>query len=148
MILPFWALLAISAAIIWGMGYAISGHLLSRGITPVFMVALTGILTLPVYLFILHRMGQFSDNIQTLVQDKNLLFLFLVQAVAIIIANILIYTAIQNKNASYVSVIEISYPLFVFIFGWLFFRDAQLSWNLVIGGSMIFIGSAIVLMKT
>ncbi len=38
---------------------------------------------------------------------------------------LLIYMAIGEKNATLASLIEISYPLFVAFFAWVFFRETQ-----------------------
>jgi drug/metabolite transporter (DMT)-like permease len=57
---------------------------------------------------------------------------------------LLIYIAIAEKNATLASLIEISYPFFVAIFAWLFFRDAQFSWTTLLGGLLILGGVSVV----
>ncbi|MGA2053413.1 MAG: EamA family transporter, partial [Opitutales bacterium] len=52
--------------------------------------------------------------------------------------------AIQHKNATLASLIEISYPFFVALFAWLLFRDVQLSWATALGGLLILAGIAII----
>ncbi len=148
MIIPLWAILAFSASILWGISYAISGKLLQAGITPSFLISFGAVITLPFYLFILMKFGSFQHNIEVLTSNKGFIGMLIVQAAAVITGVFLIYMSIQQKNATYSSVIEITYPVFVCFFVWLFFRDIQLNWNLALGGMMIFAGSAIVLLKS
>ena len=57
---------------------------------------------------------------------------------------LLIYIAIGEKNATLASLIEISYPFFVAVFAWLFFRETQFNWPTVFGGLLILGGVAVV----
>jgi drug/metabolite transporter (DMT)-like permease len=52
--------------------------------------------------------------------------------------------AIGEKNATLASLIEISYPFFVAVFAWLFFRETQFTWPTVFGGVLILSGVAVV----
>jgi drug/metabolite transporter (DMT)-like permease len=60
------------------------------------------------------------------------------------VAGLLSFMAIGEKNATLASLIEISYPLFVAFFAWLFFREVQ--WNLptIVGGLLTLGGVAVV----
>ncbi len=60
------------------------------------------------------------------------------------LANFLIFSSIRHLNASTSSIFEISYPLFVGIFGYLFFR-APISAATVVGGALIFAGSVVII---
>ena len=146
--IPLWAIFAFSASILWGLSYAISGKLMQSGITPSFLITFCSVVTLPFYLFILAKFGNFQTNIEILASHKSYIWMLLVQAAAVITGVFLIYISIQQKNATYSSVIEITYPVFVCFFVWLLFRDIQINWNLAIGGLLIFAGSALVLFKS
>ena len=148
MIIPHWALLAFSASILWGLGYAISGKLMHSGLTPAFLIACSSILTLPFYIFILLKSGALQSNLDFLSEHKGYIALLALQAGAVITGVFLIYGAIQQKNATYASIIEISYPMFVCFFSWLLFRDIQINWNIALGALLIFCGSALVLIKS
>jgi drug/metabolite transporter (DMT)-like permease len=52
--------------------------------------------------------------------------------------------AIGEKNATLASLIEISYPVFVAIFAWLFFRETQFNLAAILGGVMIIGGIAVI----
>ncbi len=60
---------------------------------------------------------------------------------------LLIYMAIGEKNATLASLIEISYPLFVAFFAWVFFREVQINLATVLGGAMILGGVAVVFLS-
>lgn len=148
MIIPHWALLAFSASVLWGLGYAISGKLIHSGMTPAFLIAFSAIITLPFYIAILLKSGALQNNMSLLSEHKSFITLLVLQAAAIITGVFLIYMAIQQKNATYASIIEISYPVFVCFFSWLLFRDIQLNWNIALGALLIFCGSALVLIRS
>lgn len=147
MIIPAWALMALAASVIWGFSYAISGRLLQAGMSPSFVIMFSSIINMPVYLYMLFKVDGIQHNINIVLENKNFIFLMVVQGLAIIAGIFLIYSAIQQKNATYASVIEISYPLFVFFFSWLLFRDVHMSWEVALGGVLIFSGVALVLLR-
>jgi len=51
--------------------------------------------------------------------------------------------AAAHERASRAAVLEISYPLFVALFAWVFCRQ-PIQWPVIVGGIFIFIGSAII----
>lgn len=55
--------------------------------------------------------------------------------------------AIGEKNATLASLIEISYPFFVALFAWLFFREVQVSVPTIVGGLMILGGVTVVFLS-
>ena len=50
------------------------------------------------------------------------------------------------KNPTLVSLIEISYPLFVVLFTWIFFREMQLNPVTCVGGLLVLAGVAVIIM--
>jgi len=57
----------------------------------------------------------------------------------------LTYAAMSAKNPTIVSLIEISYPLFVVIFAWLFFREMQLNPMTICGGLLVIAGVTVII---
>ena len=55
------------------------------------------------------------------------------------------YLAVEAKNASLASMIEISYPLFVVLFTWIFFREIQLSGMTFLGGILVIAGVCLII---
>jgi drug/metabolite transporter (DMT)-like permease len=50
------------------------------------------------------------------------------------------------KNPTLASLIEISYPLFVVVFAWLFFREMQLNPMTICGGLLVIAGVAVIIL--
>ena len=148
MIIPAWALMATAASIIWGFSYAISGRLFQAGMSPSFVVTFSTMINMPFYLWMLFKVDGLQKNLDILDANKSFVWLLILQGIAIVGGIFLIYSAIQQKNATYASIIEISYPLFVCLFSWALFREVHLTWNVAAGGFLIFAGSALVFLKS
>lgn len=139
-----WIIYALSAAVIWGVSYAASGRVIERGMSPLaffFFYALFGALAAALALACTGRAGHLSDQVRLLGPDWGW---FAVAIVTSAVGALLIYMAIGEKNATLASLIEISYPFFVAIFAWLFFRETQFNWPTVVGGLFILGGVGIV----
>jgi drug/metabolite transporter (DMT)-like permease len=50
------------------------------------------------------------------------------------------------KNPTLASLIEISYPFFVVLFTWVFFRQCQLNLSTMIGGLLILAGVFVIIL--
>ena len=73
---------------------------------------------------------------------------FLFSLLAASLGALMTYMAIGAKNPTLASLIEISYPLFVVLFTWLFFREFQLNLMSVVGGAFVISGVAMILLNT
>lgn len=69
--------------------------------------------------------------------------IFLIAAIAPSLGWLFTTYAIKNTNASYAAFAEISYPLFTLLFLFIFFGLRSLDWTILLGGSLIMIGSFI-----
>jgi drug/metabolite transporter (DMT)-like permease len=139
-----WVVYALAAAIIWGISYAASGRVIERGMTPLvffFLYTLFGALSAATALALTGRAGGLATEVRALGADWVWLVVAVVSSVA---GALLIYIAIGEKNATLASLIEISYPFFVAIFAWLFFRETQFSWPTLLGGLLILGGVGVV----
>ncbi|MGA7216268.1 MAG: EamA family transporter [Terrimicrobiaceae bacterium] len=139
-----WIVYALAAAIIWGISYAASGRVIERGMTPLvffFLYTLFGALSAATALALSGKAGALFSELRALGADWVWLVVAVVSSAA---GALLIYIAIGEKNATLASLIEISYPFFVAIFAWLFFRDAQFSWPTLLGGLLILGGVGVV----
>ncbi|MFZ0710486.1 MAG: EamA family transporter [Terrimicrobiaceae bacterium] len=139
-----WIVYALAAAIIWGISYAASGRVIERGMTPLvffFLYTLFGALSAATALALSGKAGALFSELRALGADWVWLVVAVVSSAA---GALLIYIAIGEKNATLASLIEISYPFFVAIFSWLFFRDAQFSWPTLLGGLLILGGVGVV----
>ncbi len=139
-----WIVYALLAAVIWGISYAASGRVLERGMSPsVFFFSYTAFAALASLagLLVTGRLAAVPVEFRGLGGDG---IWFGVAVIASALGTLLIFMAIGEKNATLASLIEISYPFFVAIFAWVFFRETQFNWPTLAGGVMILGGVAVV----
>ncbi|MEO6848510.1 MAG: DMT family transporter [Chthoniobacterales bacterium] len=139
-----WILFALAASVIWGINYAASGRVLSRGVSPstlFFLDFLFGLGAISIVLAVTGKFGKISEEVRLLGADWKWLLIAMACSTA---AGLLIFMAIEGKNATVASLIEISYPLFVALFAWLLFREIQFNWQTAIGGILILTGVCVV----
>lgn len=148
MIIGSWALFALSAAIFWGLAYTMSGQVVRAGISTPFILGFVAVVTLPVYVTALIKTESFRPSLDIVLNNKMLLLFLAVQAFSLLMGQYLIYAAISQKSVTYAAILEISYPIFVCLFTWILFKDLQMSWNIALGGLLIFAGSALVFLKS
>lgn len=137
-----WIVLAISAAILWGMNYSIAEKVLAS-ISPITLLALEMALGALVFLTIGY-FTSFKQDIHTLANHPSILWLTLANVVTLIAASFFINTSILYKNGTVAGIIEIIYPIFIILFTWLFFNENHVNTGVIIGGIFIFIGVIIV----
>ncbi len=134
-------LLAIAAAVTWGLVYALDQKILK--VTPpivlLFIHSLVAtVLMLP---FVLFETAPFSA---TLAAGRNHLLLLLSAIALATLASFLIFGSIKILGASHASILEISYPFFVVLFSFILFRNT-LPPAFYVGGGLILIGSFIII---
>jgi drug/metabolite transporter (DMT)-like permease len=139
-----WIVYALGAAIIWGVSYAASGRVIERGITPLvffFLYTVFGAAAAGGALTLTGKTWILFSEFRALGADWVWLGVAVVSSAA---GGLLIYMAIGEKNATLASLIEISYPFFVAVFAWLFFRETQFNWSTIVGGLLILGGVGVV----
>ncbi len=141
-----WMVFAITAAILWGASYAASGPLLRSSMTPFlfyFCFSWVGALTATIVFFLRGERNSFLLQLKALPTSHAGWFLF-----SLLTASIgawMTYQAVGAKNASLASMIEISYPLFVVVFTWLFFQEFQLNAMTALGAFFVAFGVMLIL---
>lgn len=143
-----WFIYALSAAVMWGLGYVLSEKLLRFGMTPAFMMIVANLLMLPLLIGLVVYMGETKQQISLLFGSKGMIFLTCAMSLLIIGGNFLILTSINEKNATLASLIEISYPLFTCFFAWLILKETQINWAQAAGGLLIFSGVCLIYLKS
>lgn len=139
-----WIIYALTASLLWGVSYAASGRVIERGMTPLtffFCYALFSVVVAALGLAATGKLGGVPSEVRSLGPD---VFWFAIAVVTFAGGALLIFLAIGAKNATLASLIEISYPFFVAVFAWLFFRETQFNWPTVLGGVMILGGVGVV----
>ena len=76
-----------------------------------------------------------------------MLILVIVSVVGSLLGNLLIMSGISSSNATVASIVEITYPIFVVLVGYLIFGEGHLSLPIMGGGLLIFLGVTIIYWK-
>lgn len=132
-----WFYCALIASVLWGLSYSLVERIIKNvNIQISIMLA---------YLFsfiIVFFYNLFTINIKkeiANIEPKTLLMMLFcssINAVAVFLIN----HAIQQKNATYASLIEICYPIFTIIFSYVIFNEVQITYRSAIGGLLILSG--------
>lgn len=139
-----WIFYALFAALCWGMSYASCGPLLKKGLNPLIFLlgySLCGFLGAAITLFF---SGKQQGGLQLQDMSRSELGWFLFSVGGSAIGAYLTYAAMGAKNPTLVALIEISYPIFVVFFAWLFFREMQLTPVTLCGGLLVLSGVAVI----
>jgi drug/metabolite transporter (DMT)-like permease len=138
---PIGFLYAVGAAITWGLVYTIDQKILTN-ISPLTLLFIDSLITAIIMIpfFFLDK----KPIINLVNSGKVNLLLILISLILAVVANFLIYSGIKTIGASMASIFEISYPLFVVLFSFLFFRTS-VNTTFLIGALLIFLGSIIIL---
>jgi len=136
--------LAVCASVLWGLTYCLDERVLaSLSVFKLyFLHCLCGLVIAGVILLLQGHAPSSLVRIDTAAVSLPLIGLTLVTATA---AAMCILGSIQLLGADKSAVLEISYPLFVALFSVLLFRG-QLQFEVVLGGTFIFIGAAIIVL--
>jgi len=140
-----WIFYALAASICWGMSYAASGPILKKGFSPLvffFGYSLFGLLGAFVALLCC---GKTSSLWKLPDLDRSLVGWFVFSMGSAALGAYLTYAAIGAKNPTLAALIEISYPFFVVLFSWFFFRELQLNAATLCGGLLVLAGVAVIL---
>lgn len=135
-----WLWAAIGTAALWGFSYALVERLLKGGISSFALLALYTWLALPAFTFLAWQDKSLGSAVEQLKANPKMLGSLVLVVICYFIGNALIYWGIQQKNATAVSLIEITYPFFVALFSFLLFQQNNLTIGTLIGGVLIFIG--------
>jgi drug/metabolite transporter (DMT)-like permease len=135
-----WILASTAAAILWGFAYAISDRFLKEGLTPSFLMFFHATMATPLYGLLAFKFGKVESQITILKANPKLLLTVVGMVFCYLIANLLVFWSIKEKNATVVNLIEISYPLFTAAFAWILFNQIQMNAGIAFGAVMIIAG--------
>jgi drug/metabolite transporter (DMT)-like permease len=137
-----WYVTALSAAIIWGIHYPLIDFAMKR--LSVYSVLLISVI--PIVLAIPLFTRQLGRDVAIFrMLPVNEQWMIAAIGATSTLGAVLLYLSINSKNATLASLIEITYPLFVVIFAYLFFRQLHLTPSVVIGGLMIMAGAGLII---
>jgi len=139
-----WYVTAFAAALVWGIHYPLLDNALRR-------LSILSVLVLP-SLAVLVAAPFFSRTLQgdyiawmAMTWRERAPILALI--VTSLLGSVLLFMSIHSKNATLVSLIEISYPFFVALFAHLLFRQSQINASVAVGAILIFAGVALIILN-
>lgn len=140
-----WFVFTVGAAISWGLNYTMTEKVLHGGVSLFFLMALDAVATLIFLsaLFLFGKENYLKESISLISTGKVELWKMVAYLISGFFGYFLVNSAIFMRNATSVSLIELSYPLFTIFFTWLLFREVNL--NFVTGLGAMFIVSGIIL---
>lgn len=138
----FWA--SLLAAVLWGFSYASTDPLLKSGISSFTLMAFYTWVAAPLFTLLAWQDKSLGHGIALVKGNPKIIFWILGMVTCYFFGNALIYWAIKQKNATSVSLIEISYPLFVALFSWIVFGQNHLTLSTLAGGALILSGVTVI----
>ena len=136
-----WYLFAIFAAACWGVNYVMVGKLLPT-------LSIYTLYILPLCISVLYLpFSNFMNDVKTIAYSEMYVKIYVIVAiVSSIFANIFLYKSFkESDNVVLSSLIEISYPLFVCVFSYLFFKEFEMNSQTMLGGMCIIVGAVIII---
>ena len=138
-----WLVLATVASMFWGMSYVFSEQLYKH---------ISVLTTLAIEMFVISLIigvaalweGTLKTDLATIASSRLVIWLLVASIVTFLVGELGIGFAISGKNATLAGLIEISYPLFIAIFAYLFFNESELNAGTSIGGAIVFAGVCVV----
>jgi drug/metabolite transporter (DMT)-like permease len=139
-----WVVFAFFGAVLWGLHYPLLEKALNDFQPLTIMFITSSVMT--IVIICIHK-DLFSE-LKVFYEagiDKKLIVLGII--LTEFLAVYLITRAVSEGNATYVSLIEISYPIFVVIFTYVIFKVNHFTPQVVVGALLIFMGSGVIVMS-
>jgi drug/metabolite transporter (DMT)-like permease len=143
-----WFIYAILASVMWGLGYVLSEKVLHGGVSGHFLLFTSALMSMPIFLFSTYITKTLKPSLDILLDQRTLLSYLLISKLCVVFGSIFIFKSITLKNATYTSLIEITYPLFVILFSWLLFKDFHLNIITIVGALLVFCGVGLIYWKS
>lgn len=137
-----WYITALGAAVVWGVHYPLIDFAMKR--LSVYSVLLLSVI--PVFLlmpFFMRDIANDVDAYKILPFSEQLMIAVI--GITSTLGAAFVYLSINNKNATLASLIEITYPIFVVFFAYVFFKQMHVNASVVIGGLMILTGAGLII---
>ena len=137
-----WYIAALGAAVTWGVYYPLVEMALKR--VSLYSVILLSMI--PVLLIMPLFIRTLDKDIQTWkLLPVNEQWIIACIGVIGLAGEVLVYVAISGKNATLASLIEMTYPVFVVVFAYIFYKQIHVTPSVLIGGVMILCGAGLII---
>ena len=140
-----WWMYALLGALTWGVHYNLIAKSMTEAspLTIYFIPNILLLITLPFWY------KTVISDIQNLLTTSNEVRVSVVLMMfTSILGTVAVYKAIHMSNATYASLIEIAYPIFVALFAYLIFKENHLTWEVMLGGAFILVGTILVIINS
>ena len=137
-----WYIAALGAAVTWGVYYPLVDMALKR-ISLYSIILLSMIPVLLVLPFFLKTVSDDLETVKMLPASEQWVIVSL--GVIGLFGEVMVYLAITGKNATLTSLIEMTYPVFVVLFAYIFYRQMHVTASVFVGGLMILVGSGLII---
>lgn len=134
-----WVVYAFAAAVLWGASYTMYSVLI-RHLPPAAAMIFVTACNLALYLVIAAARGEVGSGVAIARAQPALLVIVAGASLAAAFAMLLMLHAMKASNATLAALIEISYPLFIALFSWVFLRESQMNLGTALGAAMILSG--------
>jgi len=137
-----WYIAALAAAVTWGIYYPLVDMALKK--ISLFSVILLSMI--PVFLampFFLKTISNDIETVKALPSSEQ----WIIASIGLIglFGEVMVYLAITGKNATLASLIEMTYPVFVVLFAYVFYRQMHVTASVLVGGLMILAGAGVII---
>lgn len=132
-----WFYYALASSLLWGISYSVAERIVKNiNISTSIMIGYFIAFMISLSYNILYRDIKVDFENLTFKTFSMIVFTGIINTAAVFLIN----NAIQQKNATYAGLIEISYPVFTIIASYLIFGDMQINMRSVVGALLIFSG--------
>jgi drug/metabolite transporter (DMT)-like permease len=138
-----WIVLATVASAFWGLEYIFSEKVYKH-VSVITALTFSYVIGTAVLLFLMFSSKVWKADIHTLATSRPAALYLAGSIITLLIADICIGLSISEKNATVAGLIEITYPIFIALFAYLFFRENEMNLGTLIGGICIFVGVAVI----
>lgn len=137
-----WYVAALAAAITWGIYYPIVDMALKR-ISLYSVILLSMIPVLVVMPLFIKTVSNDIETVKALPASEQ--WVIAVLGLIGLFGEVMVYMAITGKNATLASLIEMTYPVFVVLFAYIFYRHMHVTASVFVGGLMILVGAGLII---
>jgi len=137
-----WYVAALAAAITWGIYYPLVDMALKK-ISLFSVILLSMIPILLVLPFFVRTVSQDVATVRAIPATEQ----WIIVSIGLIglFGEVMVYLAIAGKNATLASLIEMTYPLFIVLFAFLFYRQLDVTPSVLVGGLLILSGAGLII---
>jgi drug/metabolite transporter (DMT)-like permease len=140
-----WYVAALGAALVWGLHYPLIDYALER----VSLMTVLALTALPIVVLLPFFVDTLAADVRTLARlGAGERWTVLSLALTSLLATVLLFVSIGEKNATLAGLLEITYPLFIVGFTWLLFRQLHLNAGAAAGGLLIMAGAVLVILSS